>query len=286
MRAKRAPSLRLADWHLVLPLTAFFVAFVFVPLGLLAFVSAYNEPEMKTLGISQYAGFFSDGFKLNVLLQTLWLALKTTLLTLLIGYPLAYLYTLSPRWLQRFLLLLIVLPLLTSVVVRTFAWVVILGRQGIINTTLLALGWIDTPLTLLFTPTAVVIALAQIEMPLMVLPLITALMNIDPNLRQASEVLGAGKWRTFLEVTLPLSIPGLLAGCVLVFATAAGAFVTQTLIGGGRHLFMPYYIYQQAIQVNNFPLAATLAMILLVSVMAVVLVFSVLGRRSRGFIHG
>lgn len=283
---KQRSLLRLREWQLVVPLTLFFVAFVFLPLGVLAIVSAYNQPEMKTIGVAQYAGFFGDTFKLNVLVQTLWLALKTTLLTILIGYPLAYLYTLAPRWLQRVLLLLIVLPLLTSVVVRTFAWIVILGRQGIINSTLLALGWIDGPLTLLYTPTAVAFALAQIEMPLMVLPVITALMNIDPNLRQASEVLGAGKWRTFLTVTLPLSIPGLLAGCLLVFASAAGAFVTQTLIGGGRHLFMPYYIYQQAIQVNNFPLAAALAMILLVSVLAVVFVFNVLGRRSRGFIYG
>lgn len=286
MPMKRRSLFRLEDWQLVLPLTLFFMAFVFVPLALLAIVSAYNEPEMRTIGVAQYAGFLGDTFKLNVLAQTLWLALKTTLLTVLIGYPLAYLYTLAPRWLQRVLLLLIVLPLLTSVVVRTFAWVVILARQGIINSTLLALGWIDGPLTLLYTPTAVVFALTQIEMPLMVLPVITALMNIDPNLRQASEVLGAGKWRTFLTVTLPLSIPGLLAGCLLVFASAAGAFVTQTLIGGGRHLFMPYYIYQQAIQVNNFPLAAALAMIMLVSVLAVVIVFNTLGRGSRGFIHG
>jgi len=283
---KRGSVFRPGEWQLVLPLSVFFALFVFVPLGVLGVVSAYNESEMQTFGVSQYVGFFSDSFKLNVLLQTLWLALKTTLLTLVVGYPLAYLYTLAPRWLQRVLLLLIVLPLLTSVVVRTFAWVVILGREGIINSLLLALGWIDAPLTLLYTPTGVAVALAQIEMPLMVLPLITALMNIDPNLRQASEVLGAGKWRTFLTVTLPLSIPGLVAGCLLVFATAAGAFVVQTLIGGGRHLFMPYYIYQQAIQINNFPLAAALAIILLGSVLAVVMVFNLLARSSRGFIHG
>jgi len=280
------PAFRPREWQLVVPLTLFFVAFIFLPLAVLAIVSAYGEPEMKTLGVAQYADFFSDAFKINVLGQTLWLALRTMLLAILIGYPLAYVYTLAPRWLQRVLLLLIVLPLLTGVVVRTFAWVVILGRQGIINNALLALGWIDTPLTLLYTPTAVFVALAQIDMPLMVLPLITALMNIDPNLNQASEVLGAGKWRTFLTVTLPLSIPGLLAGCLLVFASAAGAFVTQTLIGGGRHMFMPFYIYQQALQVNNFPLASALAMILLFTVLALVIVFNMLGRRSRGFIHG
>ena len=129
-------------------------------------------------------------------------------------------------------------------------------------------------------------ALAQIEMPLMVLPLITALSNIDPNLRHASQVLGAGRWRTFFLVTLPLSMPGLLAGCLLVFAAAASAFVTQTLVGGGQLMFMPFYIYQQAIQANNYPFAATIAMALLASVLVIVTVVNILGRRSKGFVHG
>ena len=114
------------------------------------------------------------------------------MLTILIGFPLAYLYTQAPgRW-QGPLMLLIILPLLTSSVVRTFAWVVILGRQGILNTALLDLGLIAEPIKLLYTPGAVAVALAQIELPLMVLPLITALMNVDANLRQASLALGAG----------------------------------------------------------------------------------------------
>jgi putative spermidine/putrescine transport system permease protein len=273
------------DWQLVLPLALFFVVFVLLPLALLGVVSLYRTTDLQAMGLAQYVRFLGDGFNLAVLGQTLWLALKTTAVAILIGYPLAYLYTLSPRNAQRILILVIVLPLLTSAVVRTFAWVVILGRQGIINEALLGLGWIDSPIKLLYTPAAVVIALAQIEMPLMVLPIITALANIDPNLRQASEALGAGKWRTFLRVTLPLSMPGLLAGCLLVFAAAASAFVTQTLVGGGQQMFMPFYIYQQAIQANNYPFAATIAMILLVSVLVVVTLMNVLGRRSKGFVH-
>ena len=203
----------------------------------------------------------------------------------LIGFPLAYLYTQVPgRW-QGPLMLLIILPLLTSSVVRTFAWVVILGRQGIVNTALLDLGLIAEPVKLLYTQGAVAVALAQIELPLMVLPLITALMNIDPNLRQASLALGAGHWRTFVQVTLPLSMPGLLAGCLLVFASSVSAFVTQTLVGGGQQMFMPYYMYQQAIQANNYPFAAAVAMLLLVCVLAVVVAINALGRRSRGFVH-
>jgi putative spermidine/putrescine transport system permease protein len=163
------------------------------------------------------------------------------------------------------LILLVVLPLLTSAVVRTFAWLVILGRQGILNETLLSLGLIELPLKLLYTPTAVVVALAQIELPLMVLPIITVLAAMDPSLRQASLSLGAGSWRTFLQVTLPLSTPGILAGCLLVYASSVSAFVTQTLVGGGQQMFMPFYIYQQAIQANNYPFAAAIAMILLVA---------------------
>ena len=158
--------------------------------------------------------------------------------------------------------------------------------RSIVNNLLLSLGWIEAPLKLLYTPWAVVVALAQIEMPLMVLPLITALANIDPNLRQASSALGAGQWRTFWQVTFPLSAPGLLAGCLLVFAAAASAFVTQTLVGGGQLIYMPFYIYQQAIQANDYPFAATVAILLLVAVLAIVTAVNLVGRRSKGFVHG
>jgi putative spermidine/putrescine transport system permease protein len=139
---------------------------------------------------------------------------------------------------------------------------------------------------LIYTQTAVVIALAQIEMPLMVLPIITALANIDPNLRQASHSLGAGRWRTFFAITVPLSAPGVLAGSLLVYAAAASAFVTQTLVGGGQLMLMPFYIYQQAIQANNYPFAATVAFVLLVSVLLIVVAINALGHRSRAIAHG
>lgn len=270
---------------LALPLGLFFFCFVLTPMLLLAWVSLHNDAGMTSMGVSQYLKFLTDGFNLGVLGNTLWLGLKVTMLTIVIGLPLAYLYTQAPaRW-QGPLMLLIVLPLLTSSVVRTFAWVVILGRQGIINTALLDLGWIAEPLKLLYTPTGVTVALAQIELPLMVLPLITALLGTDANLRQASLALGAGHWRTFFHVTLPLTMPGLLAGALLVYASSVSAFVTQTLVGGGQQMFMPYYMYQQAIQSNDYPFAAAIAMLLLASVLVVVVAINALGRRSKGFVH-
>ncbi|MBB3180903.1 ABC transporter permease [Variovorax sp. Sphag1AA] len=268
-----------------LPLALFFVVFVFAPMLLLAYVSLHDNPDMTGFGVQQYVKFLGDGFNLGILGNTLWLGLRVTLLALLLGFPLAYLYTLAPaRW-QGVLLLLVLLPLLTSSVVRTFAWVVILGRQGIVNSALIDLGLIADPLKLLYTPGAVVVALAQIELPLMVLPLITALSNLDANLRQASLALGAGHWRTFRQITLPLSMPGLLAGSLLVFASSVSAFVTQTLVGGGQQMFMPFYMYQQAIQAGNYPFAAAIAILLLVCVLGVVAAINALGRRSKGFVH-
>jgi putative spermidine/putrescine transport system permease protein len=268
-----------------LPLALFFLAFVLAPMLLLAYVSLHDDPSMARMGGAQYVKFLGDRFNLGILANTLWLGLRVTLLALVLGFPLAYLYTRAPaRW-QGPLLLLVLLPLLTSSVVRTFAWVVILGRQGIVNTVLLDLGFIADPLKLLYTPGAVVVALAQIELPLMVLPLITVLSNHDANLRQASLALGAGHWRTFRQITLPLSMPGLLAGSLLVFASSVSAFVTQTLVGGGQQMFMPFYMYQQAIQANDYPFAAAIAMLLLASVLGVVAAINALGRRSKGFVH-
>jgi putative spermidine/putrescine transport system permease protein len=273
------------QWQLLLPLGLFFTTFVLIPLLMLGYVSLHNDTEFKQVGVAQYFKFFSDSFNLGVLGQTLWLAARTTALALLLGFPLAYFFTLSPQQWQRVLILIIVLPLLTSAVVRTFAWVVILGRQGIINQALLGLAWIEAPIKLLYTPSAVVVALAQIEMPLMVLPIINALSRQDPHLREASLSLGAGRWRTLFTITLPLALPGVLAGSLLVFAAAASAFVTQTLVGGGQLMFMPFYIYQQAIQSNNYPFAATIAMVLLVAVLVIVTLINMAGRSIKGVAH-
>ncbi len=250
---------------------------------ILVIVSFYTDTQMTAFGLTQYARFLLDPFSLGVLGSTLWLGVKVTALCLLLGFPLAWIHTRSPRWAQGLLMLVILLPLLTSVVVRTFAWIVILGRQGIVNSTLLAMGFIDTPLRLLYTEGGVVVALAQVQMPLMVLPLITALSRIEPNLQDASAALGAGAWRTFFKVVLPLSLPGIIAGCLLTYAAAITAFITQSLVGGGQMLFMPMYLYQQSSTLNNWPFAAAISIIFLLAVLLAVSLFNLLGRLSRGY---
>jgi putative spermidine/putrescine transport system permease protein len=285
MAAPLAPSRNTTtyDLWLALPLGLFFVAFFVTPLMILSFVSLHTDPSMTRMGVAQYVKFLSDPFSLRVLAHTLWIGVQVTALCLLLGFPMAWAYLRAPRWAQTVLILVILLPLLTSVVVRTFAWIVILGRQGIVNNTLLSLGLIDSPLRLLYTEAGMVVALAQVQMPLMVLPLITALSRLDTNLFDASAALGAGSWRTFWKVMLPLTLPGIIAGCLLTYAAAITAFITQTLVGGGQMLFMPMYLYQQATTLNNWPFAAAISIIFLVAVLGAVSIFNVLGRLSKGY---
>jgi putative spermidine/putrescine transport system permease protein len=270
------------DLKLAVPLTIFYALFFLAPLAILIYVSLHTAPDMTRFGLTQYAKFLFDPFSLKVLGHTLWIGVEVTALCLLLGLPLAWAYVRAPGWLQAILMLIVLLPLLTSVVVRTFSWIVILGRQGIVNTTLAAMGLIDAPLRLLYTETGMVVALAQVQMPLMVLPLITALSRLDPNLLDASAALGAGSWRTFRKVVMPLVLPGMIAGCLLTYAAAITAFITQSLVGGGQMLFMPMYIYQQSSALNNWPFAAAISIIFLVAVLGAVAVFNALGRLSKG----
>jgi putative spermidine/putrescine transport system permease protein len=270
------------DIKLALPLAGFFAVFFLAPLAILIFVSLHVDPAMTRMGVTQYLKFLTDPFSLSVLGGTLWVGVEVTALCLVLGFPIAWCYVRVPRWAQAVMISVILLPLLTSVVVRTFAWIVILGRQGIVNATLLELGVIDGPLRLLYTEAGMVVALAQVQMPLMVLPLITALSRLDPNLIDASAALGAGPWRTFRRVVVPLTAPGMLAGCLLTYAAAITAFITQTLIGGGQRLYMPMYIYQQSSTLNNWPFAAAISIIFLVAVLLVVSLFNALGRLSKG----
>ena len=272
--------------RLAAPLAAFMVLFFLAPLAMLAFVSVYADAGMTQWGSLQAWGRMLDAFGLSVLVDTLWLGLQVTALTLVLGYALAWTWQRLPPRLQPLVIFIVMLPLLTSVVVRTFAWIVILGRQGIVNSTLLSMGWIDDPLKLLYTRTGLVVALANVQLPLMVLPLITALQRIDPNLTDASASLGASAWRTFRRVTVPLSLPGVVAGCLLTFAASITAFISQSLIGGGQMLFMPMYLYQQASALSNYPFAAAIGLTFLVAVLLCVSAFNALGRMSRGYAQG
>jgi putative spermidine/putrescine transport system permease protein len=267
-----------ADIKLVLPLTALFAAFFIAPLCVLIVLSLSTDSAMKGLTGANYVKFFTDSFNYSILWNTIVLGVKATVLCLLFGYPIAWICAQAKaRW-QTVLLFLVILPIMTSVVVRTFSWIVILGRQGVLNQIAMGLGLTSEPLRLLFTELGVVIVLAQVQMPLMVLPILTVMSKTDPNLADASRALGAGEWRTLWKITLPLSLPGVIAGCILTYSASVTAFVTQTLIGGARLVYMPLHIYQQAIGANNWPFAAAISVIFMFAVLIVVFLLNLLMR--------
>lgn len=269
------------EWRLAAPLGLTYLAFFAAPLLILLVMSFSVDDNLGGFSLASWTKFWGDSFYRGVVWDTLRLGLTTVFVTTLFAYPIALLFMASSPGVQRLLLFLVLLPLLTSVVIRTFSWIVILSREGVLNQTLMTLGLTSTPLNLLQTELGLVIALTQIEMPLMLLPLITVMQQIDPNLSDASRALGGSKWRTFRKVLLPLSLPGWIAGATLVFASATTAFISQSVIGGARLVYLPTLIWQQAMVVYNWPFAAVASVTLLVAVLAGVSAFATLGRFAR-----
>ena len=269
---------------LALPLAIFLQLFYIVPLVILI-ATSFHAGANGGISLDNYVKSFSSDVNVKALTDTFWLGVQVTITSLIIGYPVAYFYTNAPaRW-QGILTFLIMLPLLTSAVVRTFGWVVILGRQGLINTALIKLGLIEEPIRLLFTHNGVLIALTQIWLPMMVLPIVASLSQIDPRLAAASKSLGGGAWRTFWQITFPLTLPGIISGALLVFALTVSSFVTPSIIGGGQLIYLPTLIYQQGIVLLNQPFASAVSTLLLVMVVTVVLILGAFGKRSRRYIR-
>jgi len=266
------------EWRLATPLGAAYVLFFAAPLVLLAWISCYEDNELTRLGPGQWIKFLTDPFYVGVVWRTLLLGLLTVVAATLLAYPLALIFYDAGPKVRKLLLFIVVLPLLTSVVVRTFAWIAILSREGVVNQTLLALGLTAAPVPLLQTQHGLILALMQIEMPLMLLPMLAVMQNIDRSLLDASRSLGASRWRTFFQILLPLSVPGWVAGASLVFASSTTAFISQSVIGGGRLVFLPSVIWQQAMVISNWPFAAVASIMLLLSVLLGIVALGAIGR--------
>jgi putative spermidine/putrescine transport system permease protein len=196
----------------------------------------------------------------RVFLDTVWICLLTAVLTLFVGYPLAYaLVHASSAALKSTILVIAVTPLFLGEVVRTYSWIVVLGNNGFLNSVMLKAGIIDTPVQFMFTTFGVVIALVHVTLPVMVIMLAAALAHIDRDYERAAASLGADPVRTFLTVTLPLSMPGIVAGVTTAFAWTFSAFATPQLIGGGRVNMVSNLVYQLGFASFNFPFAASLS---------------------------
>lgn len=206
---------------------------------------------------------------------TVLLCWWTAVFTLLIGYPLAYAMVRAKSARLRSAILLISLtPLFLGEIVRTYSWMIVLGNRGFLNATLMQLGVIDRPLDLMFTMTGVVIALVHFTLPIVVVMLAAALSHIDRNLERAATSLGAGRIRCFLTVTLPLSIPGIVAATSTAFAWTFSAFATPQMIGGGKVQTISTLVYQVGFASFNFPLAASLSLVGLLFTIAVLALFN------------
>ncbi len=268
-------------WRLALPLGLAQLLFFAAPLLILLSTSLATDENLTQGSLRAWREVLGDAFHIQSVLNTLRLGALTVLATMLLAVPLALVHMAAGPRVKRLILIVAVLPLLTSVVVRTFSWIVILGREGVINSTLVASGLATAPTALLQTEPGLILALTQIEMPLMLLPLIAATARIDPSLLDASTSLGASLGRTLGRVVLPLALPGLIAGATLVFASAATAFISQSVIGGGRLNYLPALVWQQAMVVFDWPLAAAMALTLMGSVLMVVGALNLLGRNAR-----
>ena len=201
-----------------------------------------------------------DPLYLNVLWFSIRVAVITTALALLVGYPAAYFIASSPRRLRLPLLVIVILPFWTSFLIRTYAWIVLLNPVGLINRSLQGLGVIDGPLPLLYNEFAIVLGLLYAYLPLMILPLYASIERLGPSAREAASDLGAPPANTFLRVTLPLTLPGIAAGCIFVFVPSLGNFIVPELLGGGRKIMMGNLIQQQFLQARDWPFGATLAL--------------------------
>src|SRR5690606_20024220 len=245
-------SLKSAGKLLLLPLV-FFLAFFLVPLTVVL-VSSLLDAETQMPSLVNYTNILLDQYHWDVIFTTFRIGIITTIFCLLLGYPLAwYLVRVvrSKLWMSVCIIILVV-PLFTSNIVRSFGWMIMLGRNGLVNDFLQWLHIIDRPMRFLGTETGILIGLVYILLPFAVMSIGTALSRIDRSLEHASFDLGASPAHTFFFVTLPLSLPGVAAGAIMVFALSVSAYVTPALLSGGRLTVLPMLIYQQYSTVFNF----------------------------------
>ena len=258
---------------LVLPAVAFLLVFYAFPLLRLLLVSL----EAPRWSLTHYATFFTEPAYVGILTRTFRVSMTVTLCCLLLGYPTAYVLSRVDGRRRRVLLLLVVVPYLTSFLVRTYAWMVLLGPKGVINSLLLEAGLIEAPVKLLYSAIGVHVGMVHVLLPLMILPLYSVMVGIDRTLLRAAQTLGAGPARTFFRVFLPLSLPGVRSGCVLVFLVALGFYITPAMLGGLRDSMIAMLIESQITQLVNWGFAATAAFVLLVVTLGG---FSLIGRVS------
>lgn len=252
---------------LVAPALAVLSVFLVAPmLGLVRISLIPGDISIDASGLSlhHYVEFFRSNYYLAVLGETLLFGAATALLCLIFGFPIGYSLARMPANRRRLRYIIVLLPLTLSLVVIVFGWLVILGRDGVLNEIMVGLGLWDGPHRLLFNRGAVLVVLVQQFLPFMILSIMSVVSQIDPTLEQASESLRAGRLRTYRKVILPMAMPGIVSGCTLVFVLTISAFITPKLLGGAGTQMLGAVIYDQVMTAFNWPKAAAMAFVLLI----------------------
>jgi putative spermidine/putrescine transport system permease protein len=266
---------------LLAPAVALIVAALAFPIFSLvrtSFATGSGTNSFRGWTLVHYGDFFRDPLYLQVVAQTLWYGVIVTVGTAIVAFPLAYALARATPRRRRIGLSILMLPLMLSFIVSIFGWIVILGRGGLLNSVLMALHLIDEPLRILYTRNAVLFVLGYTFFPFQVLSILGVVTQIDPVLEQAAASLRANRWTTYRRVIIPLAFRGIASGSVIVFMATISAFATPRLIGGSRVQMLGALIYEQIVVVLNWPFGATMSVVLLAIVLALVAALSVIGR--------
>jgi len=250
----------LYKYGLLFPIFLYLLFFFIYPL-MKMFLTSVFDPSFT---LKNYIRLYENPVYLEVILMTFRLSLLVTAISLFIGYPLAYFLSHIDHKISQILMIFVVLPFWTSILVRVYAWMVILGRNGIINSLLMKLGLISTPLNLLFNTFSVTVGMVHFLLPFMVFPLYSTMNGIDKNLVMAAYNLGASPFKAFFKVFLPLSLPGVGAGSLIVFILGIGFFITPSLLGGRGDIVISMLIENQVNVQFNWPFASAIAFVLLI----------------------
>ncbi|TPN81131.1 ABC transporter permease [Mesorhizobium sp. CU2] len=247
---------------LVLPPALFLLPTFILPLVIVVY-RGFNGPDYS---LDQFRQIFSNTIYVWVLIQTFKTALIATCAAFLIGFPIAHVISRARPFWANIAFACVMIPLWTSVVTRTYAWIALLGRRGLINTVLTDVGLIGAPLDLMYNSLAVQIGMVQVLLPLMILPLVSTMRQLDRTKLMAAQILGANPIRAFVHIYIPMCLPGIMAGSVLVFISALGFYVTPALLGRDNEMMIAVLIEQEVTKTLNWQLASALASVLLVMV--------------------
>jgi spermidine/putrescine transport system permease protein len=279
-KAHRLPKKLLGILSTLGPVITWMLAFFVVPIILIIVMSFCKRTPVGTIDYSFTLGNFQKSIDLGylkILGDSLLISLVTTLLCLFFGYPFAYFVARSPKKYRSILLMLIILPFWTNSLIRTYAWIILLRTEGIINTYLMNLGLITEPLKMLYNEGAVLLGMVYTMFPFMVLPLYSTIEKLDFSLLEAASDLGANARETFLKVTLPLTKSGILSGCLLVFVPTLGLFFIPDLMGGSKITLISNLIKNQFLQSRNWPFGSAVSIIVMLIMFVLLKLFTRLG---------